>query len=74
MLITIYLSDTDAHAESAVASFIERETFINPNISGADIRLERGDYTCVDGADALIGAQLLADVRHVINTITGRVD
>lgn len=74
MPITIYLSDTDAHAQSEVASFIERETFITPNLSGADIRIERGDYTWVDGADALIGAQLLADVRHAIDTITGRVD
>ena len=74
MPITIYLSDTDAHAQSEVAAFIERAALTSPNLNRADIRIERGDYTCVDGADALIGAQLLADVRHVIDTITGRVD
>ena len=74
MTITIYLSDTDAHAQKEVAAFIEREVFINPNLACADIRIERGDYTFVDGADALIGAQLLAEVYRIINTLAGRTE
>lgn len=66
MTITIFLSDTDAHAQHEVVAFIEREALANPALNGADIRIERGDYTCVDGADELIGAQVMADVQRII--------
>jgi hypothetical protein len=70
----IYLSDVDSHALSDVAAFFSREKLVNPALNGADIRIERGDYTCVEGADAVVGAVLVADVHRIINTLAGRVD
>lgn len=69
MTIKIFLSDTDAQARPEVAAFIEREMLYNPKLSGAAIRVERGDYTFVDGADEIIGAQVLADVQRIITGV-----
>lgn len=68
MIITLS-DDTSLAAESAIRVYIDREMQINPALNGADILIERGDYTSVDGADEMIGAQVLADVQRIITGV-----
>jgi len=67
-MTTIYLSHTDAStANLAAVRGIARDAMLfNPDWSGADIRVARGDYTEIDTTEEIAGAQLLARVQAAI--------
>lgn len=68
MIITLS-EDTSADAEAGIRAYLDLAIIENPALNGVDISIERGDYTCVDGADELIGAQVLADVQRIITGV-----
>ncbi len=68
-MITIRLDSYDCQHITAIRSFCANEVRRNPNLNGAKIRVKSGRYTCVDGADELVGAQLLASVRGLIEDV-----
>ena len=69
-MITVNLSaDVSAAAESGIRAYLDRAVIENPALNGADIKIARGDYISVDGADELVGAQLLADVHRIITGV-----
>lgn len=62
--ITVELSDADWQHAQAVRELCKQAALRTPSLNGADIRVVRGDHTCVDGPE-LIGAELLADVQNI---------
>jgi len=66
-MATVFLGKSDALYIDTVKSVVERELATNCNLSGATINVEVGDHTSVDGLDEIVGAVLLATVRHAID-------
>ena len=64
-MVTITLSESDAKHFENVRLLAEGAVLTDPNLNGAKIVVEVGDNTCVDGADELVGAALLARVKAI---------
>jgi len=62
---TIELDTGDAQHIDAVRVAVADLPARDPDFSGVEIEVERGDHTSVDGPDELTGARLLAIVRGV---------
>lgn len=60
-------ANVSAEAFARVQALAVETEKTDPNWNGADIRVERGDFTCVEGADELAGAVLLKSVFHAID-------
>jgi hypothetical protein len=63
--IRIDLDDRDAPHIDAVRSAVTDLPLHDPDCAQAKIVVERGDFTCINGADELTGMRLLAIVRGV---------
>jgi len=69
MAYTITLSAADSHALETVRAAVTDLALRDPDFNGANIRVERGSHTAVDGPDELAGARLLAYVVHALEPI-----
>ena len=67
MAITISIShDAPAADFKRVEDLAAEVSLRDVNFNGDDIRVERGDFTCVDDADEVRGTQLLQRVYAAI--------
>lgn len=73
-MITVTLSEQDSQHVDAVRAMVERESATNPNLNGASVAVETGDYTFVETADEYVGAALLADVNTLLAALRGETD
>ena len=60
-------ANISAEAFARVQALAAETEKTNPNWNGADIRVERGDFTCVEDADELAGSALLHAVHRAID-------
>jgi len=69
-MLTVTLSDdVSKAAETAIRAYLDRAVIENPSLNGAEIAIVRGDYISIDGADEIVGAQLLAAVHQIITGV-----
>ena len=64
--ITVDFS-ASAEAFARVEALAAETVLRNVNWNGATLRVERGEFTCIDGADEIAGAALLNDVYRAID-------
>jgi len=66
-MITINIEhSTSAAARERIEQYLEREFAYDPNLNGATYQICSDDFCCVDGADEIIGCQLLRGVQNAI--------
>ena len=66
-MIAVTLSDDVSEtAEFVIRAYLEREVIENPSLNGVEISIIRDDYIAIEGADEIIGAQLLAQIHRII--------
>lgn len=70
-MIKISLDPDEFEFSCEVAGAMDAEVMYNPNLSGAEYEVVRGDHTCIDGVDEITGAQLMQTVRCVIEECMG---
>lgn len=67
-MIIVSLNSEDMKKVAEVRKLCDEEVLTNPNLNGAVILVEAGDFTCIEGIDdEYTGAQLFADVVNVLN-------
>jgi hypothetical protein len=59
--------DVPPKAVARVRALLDKERLTNPNWSGSEFIIERGEATCIDATDEIAGAQLLSRVFAAID-------
>lgn len=59
--------DVPAAAVARVESLLAEVAATDPNWNGADFKIERDDFTCIDARDEIAGAALLSRVFNAID-------
>ena len=67
MLITV----TTAHEHTVATRLCDVELRTTPNMNGAMVTIEYGDFFCVDECDALVGTWLLYRTHGALDSAAG---
>lgn len=59
--------EVPAETVEKVSAFLTDTALRDPNWNGANFRIKRDDFTCIDGCDEYAGAALLNSIQKIIS-------
>jgi hypothetical protein len=68
MIVVKIASSEPENAVARVKTLLEETAVYDPNWNGAEFKIERGAFTCIECADEVNGAVLLGAINRALRT------